>query len=313
MSDSSVLVILVNWNGSGFIEDCIKSIENNTVLSDDRFEVVVVDNGSNDNSDDWVEEKGYEVIKNDRNLGFDIANNIAIHQNPDYNYYMLLNNDTEVKSGWLKHLVDFADETEDGGVFGPKILNTDLTIQSAGFEKPGENSFEGKERSSVSEVKEADIAHGSAMMISREVINSIGYLDELFTLGNAEEWDYCYRAKETGFSIYIVPDSEVIHKEDLTKDNTDSGLVYMLGVKNNLKHKIMNCKSQVILQALMNSVKMFGASIIGYKYNPMLPLLKAHLEVIMDLPDLLRKRRKSDRYIPSYYCEGIKDYSKRYQ
>lgn len=313
MSKTNILVIIVNWNGSGFLEDCINSIEDNTLLDEDRFDVLVVDNGSTDGSDDWAERKGHEVIRNGRNLGFDIANNIAIYQNPDYDYYMLLNNDTEVKEGWLSEIAEFADVKEVLGVLGPKILNTDETIQSMGFEVPGNNLFEGKDREIGEVYEEVDMVHGSAMMITREAVDKIGYLDEIFSLGNAEEWDYCYRAKNAGLKILTVSESEIIHKEDLTKENTDSELVYMLGVKNNLKHKIMNCSPQAVLQALINSGKMFVASIIGYKYNPMLPLLEAHLEVVMDLPQLLCKRRKPDRYIPSYYCEGIKDYSKRYQ
>lgn len=313
MSKPEVLVVILNWNGKEVLEDCLDSILANTEYPENRHNVVVADNGSEDGSEDMAEEKGYEVQRNERNLGFDIANNKAIYKNPGYDYYVLLNNDTEFKSGWLKALVELAETCDKPAMIGPKILNEDGTIQSAGYTAPLlEPMHRGERAEEVEEPFEAGAVHGCAMMISSELIQEVGYLDEIFTPGNAEEWDYCSRVRSAGYKIKVAPGSEVIHKEDMTKKNMQSWKPYFMDRKNKLKHELMNGSPRMVGRELFQSIKHFGASIIGYMYNPFIPLLKAHMEVLRDLPVIMRKRKKPDRYVPPYYCEGIKDYSRRY-
>lgn len=310
-----VLVVILNLNGKGFLEDCLDSIKENTGYPENSREVLVVDNGSEDGSDQRAEELGFRVERLGRNLGFDIGNNVGIYKNPDYDFYLLMNNDTEVKENWLTELAKTAQEDE-VGVVGPKIMYPDEEIQSAGFSMNGAESFnlrEGLPRGDFWEEDFVDAVHGSAIMIGRDVIDDIGYLDEMFTLGNSEEWDYCCRAREAGYKIKVNGSSEIIHKEDKTKENIDNELLYLLTVKNQLKHKVMNGTKTQILQEFYGFGKKLGASIIGYRYNPFNALKNAIKEFIVDLPLLVHKRYNRTEFIPSYYCEGIKDYSQRYE
>lgn len=307
----NVLLIILNLNGEDFLEDCLDSIESNTVYP--NFDTIVVDNGSKDSSWKIAEKRNCRLLKLDQNKGYDIGNNIPIYNNPDYDYYVLLNNDTEFTKEWLSNLVRTAEENN-ADLVGPKILNEDRTIQSAGFEsQERKNIFGGKPRDSFEDVRKTDAIHGSAWMISRGIINKIGYLDEIFSLGNGEEFDYCARTKAAEGSIYVDGQSEVIHKEDLTKEDMDSKLIYLLTVKNSTKERLLNRNKKVIALKMFDLSKKFVASIIGYGYNPFSILVRALTEIIRDLPGIISKRRNRTAFIPSYYCEGIKDYSERYK
>jgi len=308
----SVLIIILNWNGKGFIEDCISSIKENTKYP--NHHILVVDNNSSDSSDNTAEDMGAEVIRNKENLGFDIGNNIGIYENPDYDYYFLLNNDTEVKKGWLEEIISTAEMEKSIGIAGPKVLNINGSVQSAGFRlHPLENIHEEENSEDLTGKENVEAIHGCSMLINREVVESIGYLDEIFSLGNSEEWDYCERAKKAGFKVYVDYDSKIIHKEDLTMDQVGSQLSYLLNRKNKIKYELMNGRPKSIISRFYDMIKFFAASLIGYKYNPMSMVLKMWKETIIDLPTTIKKRFKRREYIPSYYCEEVKNYSKRYE
>lgn len=306
-----VLLIILNFNGQDFLEDCLDSIESNTGYS--NFDTIVVDNGSKDGSWKIAENRECELLKLQQNKGYDIGNNIPIYKNPDYDYYVLLNNDIEVREGWLSNLVETAEE-KDAALVGPKILNEDRTIQSAGFvSQERKNDLQGKTKDSFQNTREVDAIHGSAWLISRNTVNKIGYLDEIFSLGNGEEFDYCARAKASGGSIYVEGESEIIHKEDLTKENMNSKLIYLLTVKNSTKERLLNRNKKIITLKIFGLSKRFVAGILGYGYNPLPTLVRALTEVMQDLPEIISKRRDRTAFIPSYYCEDIKDYSERYK
>ncbi|MFB6199916.1 MAG: glycosyltransferase, partial [Candidatus Nanohaloarchaea archaeon] len=86
----SVLIIILNWNGKDYLEACLSSIGESTEY--EVYDILVVDNGSDDGSKEMVKEEfsDIDLIENNRNLGFSIGNNIGICENPGYDYYLLL-------------------------------------------------------------------------------------------------------------------------------------------------------------------------------------------------------------------------------
>lgn len=312
MSNPSVLIVILNYNGLDVLEDCIVSIEKNTNYS--NFDSIVVDNNSTDGSSEIANERNVKLKQNDRNLGFDIGNNIAMYENPEYDYYMLLNNDTEVKENWLTHLVETAEKREKIGIVGPKVLDETGEIQSAGFKLPQkQNLRKGLKPEEFTVVEEADAIHGCAMLISSNVRDQIGYLDEIFSLANNEEWDYCNRAKKSGFQIAVDGRSEIIHKEDVGKEQLNSEISYLLAHKNKLKYEIMNGTIRDIITGIDKLLRRTLGSLIGYKYNPRKAIKQEIKELLIDTPTMLQKRYNRTQYIPSYYTEKNRDYSKRYQ
>lgn len=311
MEDPTVSVIILNWNGKDYLQDCLKSIEKNTKYP--NFDLIVVDNNSEDGSKKLVEENfsQVELIENPKNLGFSIANNIAIHR-CETDYYLLLNNDTEVEDAWLSELVQTSEE-RDAGIVGPKLLYPKGKIQSAGIRLPElDNYREGMDSGTIDEITQEKGVLGAAFLIDSEVVNDIGFLDEVFSPADHEESDYCSRARAAGHDVVLNPNVNVVHKNAKSKEKQESRFKYFYMHKNRIKYEVMNAPSSVLYQSLQREFKTLIAAIIGYSYNPLGALLKSYKEVLVDFPQLLRKRRHREKFIPSYYCENIKDYSERY-
>lgn len=221
-------IVIVNWNTRKLLEDCLSSIYKFT--KGVSFEVIVVDNGSEDDSQQMVRVKFPQVklIPNRHNLGFTKANNQGI-KIAKGKYCFLLNSDTYLIENSLKKLLEQSESLEDLGALGPLLLNEDRSIQqSAGFfphlpqvfwwmsfldDLPGgvilapyhidHDSFYQKER-------EVDWVTAAAIIVPKKVIKEIGGLDEnIFMYG--EEVDWCYRIKKANYKVYFSPSTKIIH------------------------------------------------------------------------------------------------------
>jgi len=129
-------IIIVNWNGKHHLDVCLSSIFNQTYKD---FNVIFVDNGSTDDSVEYVKNNFSEVniIECKKNYGFAEGNNIGIRQalkNPEVKYIVTLNNDTETDKDWLKQLIEVAEKDEKIGAVSSKMLffNQRNVIDSAG-------------------------------------------------------------------------------------------------------------------------------------------------------------------------------------
>lgn len=194
MTDLSI--IIVNYNGSKFLEDCLNSVYRGTNKTD--FEFIFIDNHSSDNSVEIVRANfpRVRIIENQQNLGFCKANNqgLKICQG---RYALLLNTDTVVKDGALDRMVEFMDAHPEAGAGGPKLLNPDGTPQHQGA------LFNKKFWLSKSPVK-VDYVIGACLMVRREVIDKVGGLDENFFFSN-DDLDWCRRIRKAGWDVYFLP------------------------------------------------------------------------------------------------------------
>jgi GT2 family glycosyltransferase len=230
MNDTPVLtVIIVNWNVRELLRDCLKSIYSQTQKI--AFEVIVVDNASIDGSIEMVQKEfpRAKLLKNKDNAGFARANNQAIQQSRG-RYVLLLNPDTVVLNDALSKMVVFMDTHKDTGAAGPRIMNSDNTVQLMcgrhfptlvtelwDFTKlaslfPGNKIF-GRHLMSYwphNDTREVELISGACMIVRKETIERTGLMDEQFFLF-AEETDWCYRIRKNGWKIYLNADAEVIH------------------------------------------------------------------------------------------------------
>lgn len=229
-----VSIIILNWNGYKDTVECISSLEE---IVYENCQIVLVDNGSDINEAEILE-KDFSIIKtirSDKNLGFSGGNNVGIKYALDLNadYILLLNNDTIVKTNFLKPLLKkFLDEKE-VGIVAPMINYYDepqriwtvggsiSRIRGSGF--ADSNKWE----SQVSnEDREVGFVSGCCMLIRREVFEKIGLLDENYFL-YLEDTDFCYRIKEAGYKIFMTPKSKIFHKvNSSTKNNSLLPLYY---------------------------------------------------------------------------------------
>jgi glycogen(starch) synthase len=211
-------IVLVAYNNLGYTRDAIDAVLAHTKTA---FELVLVDNGSTDGSRDYFRDLGdrlpCQVIENSENLGYPKAANQGIRAARG-RHVVLLNNDTQVRPGWLEALLEAARSTERVGAVTAKILNLDGSVQNAGgilhhvdgsFTIP--HASEDRLAPPLAERREVANAGGPCLLLTRELIDDVGVFDEAYSPGYFEDSDLCLRAREAGFKLLYEPAAEVHH------------------------------------------------------------------------------------------------------
>lgn len=244
-----VLVIIVNYRTAHLTIDCLHSLDRER-KEPPTFQVIVVDNASNDDSvavlQQAIEQYGWvswvSLIASDKNGGYAYGNNLAIRAASDSSelpaYSLLLNPDTQVRPGAIQALIDFMEQHSEVGIAGSSFENEDGTPWPIAFRFPsilGELES-GMRLGLVSKIlsrwivartmedkeTQVDWVPGASMLIRRQVLETIGLMDENYFL-YYEETDFCLQARRAGWSCWYVPQSRVMHiagqSTNLTKRN----------------------------------------------------------------------------------------------
>jgi hypothetical protein len=238
-----VCIIVLTWKNYDVTRDCLCSLRK---LDYSNFEVVLVDNGSADDSAEKLASEFPEVrlIKNEKNLGFPGGNNVAIRdalqRNPDY--LLLLNNDTLVAPDFLSKLVKVAESDDRIGIVNPKILYFDPSDRiwfAGGYYKPwwSTGKVRGENRRDVGkydDTLEISFVTGCAFLIKTEVVRQIGLLDEVYFLG-FEDLDWTVRALRAGFRAFYVGSAAIWHKSSYdTKKNWGKPIMDFYRTRNSI-------------------------------------------------------------------------------
>ena len=218
-----VAVIILNWNGEKLLREFLPSVVKNT--NTDLGRVVVVDNHSTDGS--WIcleqEFPDVERVLFEDNFGFAGGYNRAIEM-IEAEYVVLLNSDVEVAPGWLEPLVAVLDRDERVAAVQPKILAyrdkkkfeyagaAGGYIDYLGFPFCRGRVMDTTEQADGQYDDEVDVfwATGASLCIRRDVYRATGGLDEAF-FAHMEEIDLCWRLKNGGYTLKVVPSSVVYH------------------------------------------------------------------------------------------------------
>ena len=228
-----VSIIIPNYNGGDLLYNCINSIYKNISIKD--FEIIVVDNGSTDNSINRVKSnfQNVEIISSNSNLGYSGGCNLgATHASGKY--LLFLNNDTEHSNEWIEKLVHFLDSNSKIAAVQPKILNIhnkklfDYAGGAGGFiDKFCFPFVQGRifhtleeDHNQYNNPSRIFWASGAAFMIRSNIFKTLEGFDKVY-FAYMEEIDLCWRAQAMGYKIYSVPDSFVYHYGKQTiKENT---------------------------------------------------------------------------------------------
>lgn len=229
----TISVIVLNWNGRDDTLACLNSLES---LTYPNFQVLVVDNGSTDDSASLIRMRFPKIrlIETGANLGFAEGNNVGIRDalEAGADYVLLLNNDTIVAPDLLEAFVEAAAHNLNGGMFAAKIYyhaEPTKLWYAGGKWLPDKQCLvhvgigEIDDGKSYEAIAESDYASGCAIFVSAEVVGKIGLMDPKFFL-TYEETDWCYRARAAGYGVLFVPSAKVWHKVSASFGGVDSPL-----------------------------------------------------------------------------------------
>jgi len=234
-----VSVVTPNYNGKRFLKAFFESLEND---SECIGEVIIVDNGSEDGSREFIKNSSFtfpvKLIENNQNMGFAPAVNQGI-ANARYEYIFSLNNDTEVRKGSIKHLVDTISSGDDIFSVQAKMLqydNKDL-IDDVGDEynllawtkKTGENH----RSEEYVDVREIFSSCAGATLYRKSVLEELGMFDDNF-FAYMEDVDLAIRSKINGYRNLLCPPAVVYHIGSATSGSRYNEFKVRLAARNNV-------------------------------------------------------------------------------
>lgn len=222
-----VVVIIPTYNGMAWLERCLSSL----VETDyEPMTIEVIDNASTDGSADYVENNfdKINVLRLEQNVGFAAAVNLGVHRALEARAetVVLLNQDTRVRSDWLKELIREA-TSANLSIASPMQLNYEGDALEPEFRRLLE--WHGCDTDELDRPYEpvvfTDWVIGAAMMIRSDVFRTIGSLDENYFF-YGEELDLCRRALAAGFKVGVVVTSAVCHQERAAPADESAGRSY---------------------------------------------------------------------------------------
>jgi len=219
----SVLIIIVNWNGSNFVFECLDSlIEQN--YPKEKFRILVIDNASIDGSQIAIKERypNVTLAENSTNLGYVKALNQGIEMGLKSNadYMWILNNDVVIHKETLSQLVEIGEKEKDSGVLAPIIYSRadPERIENSGYKisywtgrlkklRFGVNVFQ----TPTFRMSDVDSNMGCANLIKTPVFKKVGFFNPIYGI-YFEETDFNVRARKHGYRITLVRDAKVWHR-----------------------------------------------------------------------------------------------------
>jgi GT2 family glycosyltransferase len=305
-SRKKVAVVILSWNGKGFLERFLPSVVQHTASAD--YEVIVADNCSTDDSVDFVKSNfpSVRIVLNSHNGGFAAGYNEAL-KHIDAEYYVLLNQDVEVTSGWIERVL--AEMEKDSTIVAaqPKIKawnNRDYFeyagasggyVDWLGYPYCRGRIFDTVEKDEGQYDDVADIfwATGACMFIKADIYWKAGALDEDF-FAHQEEIDLCWRVLNMGYRIICVPDAVVYHVGGGSLPQGNPRKTF-LNFRNNLAMMFKNLPVEtmpfkIVFRIALDIVAGLQSVFKDAGFKTLAAILKAHLAFYMWLPQLIKKR-----------------------
>ena len=214
-----IKILILNWNGKHLLKPCLDSV---TAIDYPNYSVMVIDNGSTDNSVNMVKENYSEVnlLVLEKNYGFAGGYNRCFTRLKDEysGFILLLNNDTEVDPDILNSFIQAKEKYGDNNLYGGKIFyqNTPNLIWYAGGNvnlnraKISHRGIRQNDSAEFSKPLQTDYITGCCLFTSMEVINQLNGFDEWFNM-YGEDVDLCLRAKKEGINCYYWSNAKLWH------------------------------------------------------------------------------------------------------
>ncbi|MBM3154542.1 MAG: glycosyltransferase family 2 protein [Chloroflexi bacterium] len=294
-----ISVIIVNWNGKQHLDDCLSSLRRQTFTD---FEIIMVDNGSTDDSVAYVQSAFPEVqiISLPINTGFCVGNNCGIRA-AQGGYIALLNNDTEVDPHWLEELYRALESTPQAGFCASKILLFDQRniLDSAGdyyscYGAAGKIGRLKPDQRLYDQAKEVFGASGAAAIYRRAMLEEIGLLDEDFFM-IYEDVDLSFRAQLMGYSCLYVPTARVYHKVNASVGFISDRYIYY-GHRNVEYVYMKNMPSPILVEYLPIHILYTAVAFVFFAMKRKVSVfVRSKVDAFKSLPIVWRKRQEIQR------------------
>lgn len=321
---TTVAVVILNYNGRNWLNQFLPSV----LAYSDGAEIVVADNGSTDDSIDFVKTHypSVRIISNPENHGYAGGYNFALKQ-INTTYYVLLNSDVEVTSGWLWPVVDLMERNPRIAAAQPKILayHKKDTFEYAGaaggmLDKYGYPFCRGrifdtveKDLGQYDNAEEVFWATGACMFARAEAYHELGGLDEDF-FAHMEEIDLCWRIKNAGMEVWVEPLAKVYHVGGGTLQKSNPHKTF-LNFRNGIAMLYKNLPSHMLFPVIFTRLILDGVAGMKFVFSgniaDCMAIIKAHFNFYANFGMWhgKRKSQKTTGLKPRSYLKGWFKYS----
>jgi GT2 family glycosyltransferase len=299
----AVNVIILNWNGKHFLETCLTALRRQTFRD---FETVLVDNGSQDGSAEYVREHFPEarLIALAENRGFtggNIAGWETVRGGPADGLVVLLNNDTEAHPEWLEELHKASRAYPKAGMFASKMMMFDdrNRIDNCGFAMSTVGTAIDLVRGELdsphwSEPRQVFGACAGAAGYRRSMLEDVGFLDNDFFM-TSEDVDLSFRAQLRGYECWMIPGAIVYHRLRATMVNFPARQTFFVQRNSEFVY-FKNMPAALMLRRLPERfVYELGAAAYSLKVGSSRAFLKGKIDALRQFTGCLRKRREIQR------------------
>ena len=312
MQSAKVAVVILNYNGRKLLQKFLPSV----IKYSENVSIYVADNASTDDSVSFLKENypAIRYIELKENYGFAKGYNEALKK-IDADYFVLLNSDVEVTSGWINSVINLMEGDKIIAAAQPKILsyNSKDEFEYAGacggfIDKYGYpfcrgrifNTLE-KDNAQYNDVIEIFWATGACMFIRASVFNALNGFDD-FYFAHMEEIDFCWRINNTGYKIMAVPQSRVYHVGGGTLDKLSPQKTF-LNFRNSLLSLTKNNASgnlflKILIRLILDGVAGIKFFIEGNAKHSW-AIVRAHFSFYGRLRHALQLR-KQIKCMPNY-------------
>lgn len=255
-------IVVLNYNGADCLTACLSSLDR---LEYDDKEIIVVDNGSSDDSFSQAEAlfPHFTFIRNGKNEGFAKGMNIGMRRAflHGARWCLLFNYDAEIDVQALSFLRVAAQKHPRAGLLSPAIYKkgSDLLWFGKGrieFLRMRAIHREPSRKELASESYQSGFLSGCALFIKKELVHAIGFLDERFFL-YYEDADYSLRATQAGFDCLVVPQARVWHSEESNNNPKKTYFLVYSGLLFFQKHTPFLLRPYMVLYATIRRAKNF--------------------------------------------------------
>jgi len=314
-TDPLISIIILNYNAGTMLLDCVQSILHSNYKN---YEIIVVDNSSNDESHKRCKEKFNQIIliENKENLGYCEGNNVGIRIAKG-SFLVILNPDTLMEPDWLQELISAYSICGDG-IYQPKILattdhkmllSTGQMLNLFGF---GYSRSKGeKDKNQFENIEEVNYASGTCLFISTKTMKNLGMFDS-FLFAYHDDLDLAWRARQVGIKSYYVPKSIIYHPIEGYSFKW-SKLKFFLLERNRHYCILTHYSRSTFIKMLPALILVDIVVLLFYLSRGMLKeKIKAHINIIQNIKKINRRyheiqklRKVNDKPIVEYFSDEV--------